>query len=154
MLASPLDVMDSSILFGLESIAGDKRREEAEVVASFQAALPLLQGATVTGLARTTSVRKTRSLSPAPRLANLAQSGAAIFEVAGWEAKAANATLRGPGDLGLNRWGSQRMILREDKAESPASKGQPESICSRVSRRGFREDGNQDCPFSSPRRLG
>jgi len=81
------DLMARSILFELEPIPEEKRREEVEVVASFQGALPYLLGATFTVLAKAMKLRDELSLAALPRMADFARWGAAISQAAGWGTK-------------------------------------------------------------------
>lgn len=81
------DLLDRSILFRLSAIPKGKRREELEIIAEFEGALPLILGATFTLLSEAMKLRDGFRLTTAPRMADFARWGAVISQAAGWGAK-------------------------------------------------------------------
>jgi hypothetical protein len=81
------DLLDRSILFRLAEISEGKRREELEIIAEFERALPLILGATFNILSEAMKLRNGFRLTTAPRMADFARWGAVISQAAGWGAK-------------------------------------------------------------------
>ncbi len=81
------DLLDRSILFRLLEIPDGEHREELEIVAEFEAALPLILGATFTLLSKAMKLRDGFRLATPPRMADFARWGAVISQAADWGAK-------------------------------------------------------------------
>jgi phage/plasmid primase-like uncharacterized protein len=78
------DLLDRSILFELPDIPRGERREEEDITARFGAELPFVLGATFDVLSNAMRIREGLTLTDAPRMADFARWGEAIWQAAGW----------------------------------------------------------------------
>lgn len=78
------DLLDRSILLGLEPIFPDRRRSEKALLEEFEAALPRLFGALLTLVARALAELPGVVTERLPRLADFARVGLAVERVCGW----------------------------------------------------------------------
>ncbi len=94
------DLLDRSLLIGLDAIAPTRRRAEEEFWLAFERARPGLVGAALTALSRALAVFESVQLAESPRMADFARWGCAIARALGrldrefLDAYAANATRR------------------------------------------------------------
>ena len=86
VVAQRSDLLDRSILLGLEPIEQHQRRPESEVLAEFEAARPKIVGALLTILSGVlVELPQITSLPYLPRMADFARVGVAVERVLGWE---------------------------------------------------------------------
>ncbi len=78
------DLLDRCVLIRLEKIPEEKRRDEREVWAEFEAALPRIFGEVLTTLADAMVLEPSVQLDSLPRMADWARWGFAIAEAAGF----------------------------------------------------------------------
>lgn len=94
------DLLDRSLLIGLDAIAPTRRRAEEEFWRAFERARPGLVGAALTALSRALAVFESVQLAESPRMADFARWGCAIARALGrldlefLDAYAANAARR------------------------------------------------------------
>jgi len=81
------DLLDRSILLGLERIPDDRRMEEAEVWERFNHAKPLLLGAMFDALAKALRVVPDVKLPLLPRMADFTRWGVAVAQALGFTAE-------------------------------------------------------------------
>lgn len=82
--ATRADLLDRSILFGLERIPPDKRRDEEKFWKSFEQDRPLILGAVFETLAKAMVLVRQVELDHLPRMADFALWGCAIAEALGY----------------------------------------------------------------------
>ncbi len=103
------DLLERAITINLEAIPDGRRREEAEIIAEFEAMRPRLFGAMVETLAQALKIFPSVRLPSLPRMADFARYGFAIAQAMGHrgeeflEAYAANGVLRNEHVLDENR---------------------------------------------------
>jgi hypothetical protein len=78
------DLLERSILFRLEHIPEEKRREEQLVLLGFEAMRPRLVGAIFTALSKALAIYPIIQLSRLPRMADFCRWGCAIAEALGY----------------------------------------------------------------------
>ncbi len=81
--ATKADLLDRSILFGLERIQSDKRRDEQTFWADFERERPAILGAIFDALSKAIGIRPTVKLDQLPRMADFTLWGCAIAEALG-----------------------------------------------------------------------
>jgi len=77
------DLFDRLILFKLQRISDDKRREEREVLSAFEEKRPFILGAIFDAVAKAVAIREFVDLKRKPRMADYAVWGCAISEALG-----------------------------------------------------------------------
>ncbi len=77
------DLLDRTLPFALERIPPEQRREEAELWRAFEAARPLVLGATLDALARAMAIHPTVQLPRLPRMADFCRWGFAVAAALG-----------------------------------------------------------------------
>lgn len=82
--AQKADLLDRSILFGLERIPTDKRKDEKTFWSEFKRDQPLILGAVFDALSKAMTIKETVHTSKLPRMADFAIWGAAIAEAIGY----------------------------------------------------------------------
>ncbi|MBF7084187.1 bifunctional DNA primase/polymerase [Desulfallas sp. Bu1-1] len=83
LVANRSDLLDRSILFELERISPDKRREESEFWQEFEKARPYIMGGIFKTLARAMRIYPTVKLDKLPRMADFCRWGYAVAEALG-----------------------------------------------------------------------
>ena len=78
------DLLDRSILLKLDRIPEDRRREERDVLAAFDAERPAILGAIFDALSAAMRLHESVRLSRLPRMADFARWGAAITQALGY----------------------------------------------------------------------
>jgi len=86
VVAGRADLLDRSILFGLEPIGPDARRSETEVLAEFEAARPAILGALLSAVSGALRELPNVHLTALPRMADFARVGVAVERALGWPA--------------------------------------------------------------------
>ncbi len=84
LLALKPDLLERSILIGLERISKKTRKNEHDLMVEFERALPGILGGMMDVLSRAMSIRPTVNLDEAPRMADFAVWGYAIAEALGY----------------------------------------------------------------------
>jgi hypothetical protein len=87
LVGTNADLLDRSILFQLERIPEDQRRDEAELLREFSDALPGILGGCFDVLAKTLKIHPSVQLPRKPRMADFAIWGYAIAEALGVSGK-------------------------------------------------------------------
>jgi hypothetical protein len=85
--ATRADLLDRSILIGLDRIAPEKRREEEELEAAFEVAKPEILGGMFDVLSKAIRIRPEIKLKALPRMADFARWGCAIAQALGKPSK-------------------------------------------------------------------
>ena len=85
--ATRADLLDRSMLIGLERIDSANRREEADLDAAFEEARPHILGGILDTLSQAMKLRPTIALSHYPRMADFARWGCAIAQPLGYSAQ-------------------------------------------------------------------
>jgi hypothetical protein len=84
LVATRPDLLDRSILLELEMIDESKRKQERELMDSFEKDLPLILGGVFDVIADTIKIKPTIKLLTSPRMADFALWGSAIAEALGY----------------------------------------------------------------------
>ncbi len=82
--AQKADLLDRSILFGLECIPAEKRRDEKTFWSEFKRDKPLILGAAFDALSKAMTIKESVRTDQLPRMADFAIWGAAIAEALGY----------------------------------------------------------------------
>lgn len=80
------DVLDRSLLIGLERVPENERKEESEIRRAFDLALPGILGGLLNTLVETLRIYRDLNLPQLPRMADFARIGAGAAEVLGYGA--------------------------------------------------------------------
>ena len=84
IVATRPDLLDRSMLIGLERILPNERREESEILAEFEEARPCIVGGLLDALVTAIQLHPGIELKSLPRMADFARWGCAIAEALGW----------------------------------------------------------------------
>lgn len=84
LLALKPDLLERSILIGLERISRQDRKNEQDIMADFSNALPGILGGMLNVLSKTLSIKPTVKLTETPRMADFTTWGYAIAEALGY----------------------------------------------------------------------
>ncbi len=87
VVASKPDLLDRSLLFGLEPVSKKLRKDEKDLLTEFDEVRPYLLGAIFDILAKTLATKDSIKIEQLPRMADFAKWGAAISEAIGYTAE-------------------------------------------------------------------